>query len=260
MSIKYLRLLSDLHMEGTNFKLPPLDTDPETVLILAGDINVGVRALGLLQDVYYRFHHVIYVCGNHEYYRQNIVNVRDFLRGELEYLEITNVSVFDQPEIMDLDGVRFACGTLWTDMNKNDPLTHLAVRDGLYDFQLIRNGDKTFTTQDAYAIFQKTVEKFASWVDETTIVVTHHMPSEWCVHPRFKDSYHLNGGFRSDLDAFITRHQPRYWFHGHGHDSVNVQLGNTKIISNPRGYPRRLNNEIPVFENPMFNPTMLIEL
>lgn len=43
----------------------------------------------------------------------------------------------------------------------------------------------------------------------------------------------------------------RYWFHGHTHDSVRVNVGSTLVLCNPFGYaPRDL--------NPDFNESLMV--
>ena len=62
-----IRILSDLHLEFEAFSPPKLAVD---VVVLAGDIDVGVRAVpgaGAVSDS-----DVVYVLGNHEYYRQAV--------------------------------------------------------------------------------------------------------------------------------------------------------------------------------------------
>ena len=84
--------------------------------------------------------------------------------------------------------------------------------------------------------------KMLSYIDHVTrdpgsyIVVGHHCPSEQSVAPQYKGDL-LNGAFRSKLDDFIeARPQIRYWFHGHSHVPFNYWIGDTHVISNPRGY------------------------
>lgn len=254
--IRYLRILSDIHLEFQPFFLPKLDTDNETILVLAGDIGVGTSGVDLLEEVYQRFPHIVYVLGNHCYYGHDIGQVRGAIRFKLSELGIENVSVIDDAELIEIEGLKFACGTLWTSMNNNDPLTHNIVGNGLNDFVKIRNGNRRFTTEDAMEIFNETVLKFKEWIDSDTIVITHHMPSELCVSTQFKDSHHMNGGFRSNLHNLILETNPKLWIHGHGHNSVHTTIGDTKIIANPRGYPHyNLTNE-----NNEFDPKLLIEL
>ena len=60
-----LHILSDLHIEFGPFTLPNTDAD---VVILAGDIHVGTRGIEWATRAI-EGKEVIYVIGNHEYYR-----------------------------------------------------------------------------------------------------------------------------------------------------------------------------------------------
>jgi hypothetical protein len=47
----------------------------------------------------------------------------------------------------------------------------------------------------------------------------------------------MNGGYHSHLEYFIMDHpQIKTWVHGHMHDAVDYMIGETRILSNPRGY------------------------
>ena len=39
----------------------------------------------------------------------------------------------------------------------------------------------------------------------------------------------------------IEEKKPALWIHGHAHNSVDYTIGETRILSNPRGYSNRLN-------------------
>jgi hypothetical protein len=47
----------------------------------------------------------------------------------------------------------------------------------------------------------------------------------------------------------------RLWVHGHMHDSFDYVLGETRVVSNPRGYARNGVNE-----NARFDPNMVVEI
>ena len=70
-----IQIASDLHLEHLEWRfqnyrgVEPTDAD---VLVLAGDIANGARALELFQDWPCP---VIYVPGNHEYYGSSLVKV-----------------------------------------------------------------------------------------------------------------------------------------------------------------------------------------
>jgi hypothetical protein len=47
----------------------------------------------------------------------------------------------------------------------------------------------------------------------------------------------MNGGYSSDLSAFILDHpQIKLWTHGHTHEDFDYMIGSTRIVCNPRGY------------------------
>jgi len=86
-----LHILSDLHLEFAEFDLPKTDAD---VTIISGDLHVGERGLGwALENI--RNQEVIYVIGNHEYYRGAIPKLTDKLRMNSEG---TNIHILEKPE------------------------------------------------------------------------------------------------------------------------------------------------------------------
>ena len=47
----------------------------------------------------------------------------------------------------------------------------------------------------------------------------------------------LSRAYANDLEAFIRENTNiKYWFHGHIHEYNNYMIGETNIVSNPRGY------------------------
>ena len=47
----------------------------------------------------------------------------------------------------------------------------------------------------------------------------------------------LNGGYMTELSEFILDNpEIKLWTHGHTHSSHDYQIGNTRIVCNPRGY------------------------
>jgi predicted phosphodiesterase len=64
-----LAIYSDLHCQFETW-VPPLEAAYADVVILAGDIHIGIKGL-----IWAREHFkqpIIYVTGNHEYYRNKI--------------------------------------------------------------------------------------------------------------------------------------------------------------------------------------------
>ena len=65
----------------------------------------------------------------------------------------------------------------------------------------------------------------------------HHAPSPQSTHEMYAHDTIMNGGYRSDLENFI-QHQPNLvlWTHGHTHHPFDYQVGQCRVVCNPRGY------------------------
>ncbi|BBO88969.1 metallophosphoesterase [Desulfosarcina ovata] len=132
-----LHVLSDLHVEFGDFSVPDVDAD---VVVLAGDTHVGIRGLRWVLDQGIKIP-VIYVLGNHEFYRDKFPGLIDEMKKEVEG---TNVWVLEN-DMFEIGGFRFFGCTLWTDMALlGDPGVAMAVAgDRMNDYRLIRNS-KTY--------------------------------------------------------------------------------------------------------------------
>ena len=57
--------------------------------------------------------------------------------------------------------------------------------------------------------------------------------------------------YASNLDDMILDTQPDYWIHGHTHNPESYQIGVTKVLANPKGYPG---------DNPDFNKMKIFDV
>ena len=279
---------SDLHLEFGPIELTnPGDVD---VLILSGDICVErdvwewsenaaqldtmPRKTKMIHSFFQRcceqFKHVLYVVGNHEHYHGDFAQTIPELKRKLAYLP--NLRLLDK-EIFMLDDFMFVGGTLWTDMNKEDPLTMTHIRGCMNDYRMVKNSNRmmsrkvpvydepeydgairsqigmkrrdepsSFSPEDSVQDHRKFVDylrhviaESAPWV--TVIVVGHHAPSKASTHPRYADETIMNGAYSSDLSEFILDHpQIKLWTHGHTHEDFDYRIGSTRVVCNPRGY------------------------
>ena len=261
-------LCSDLHLEFQDIDLK--NTEGAEVLILSGDILVAedlhqhkhfdynpytpgaLADLGRRQASALRFReflkrcsnefpHVVYVAGNHEFYHGKWKASLDYLREECSVFP--NL-YFLEKDIKTIGEFTFVGCTLWTDMNKGDPLTLHAINDMMNDFKIIRNDEHGYTKlRPAHAMHrhQQSVGYIKSIVqgkhDEKFVVVGHHAPSKQSTHPKYTNDVLMNGGYSSDLSEFILDHpQIKLWTHGHTHDPFDYMIGTTRIVCNPRGY------------------------
>lgn len=272
-----IAICSDLHLEFGTIELSnPGNVD---VLILSGDICVaqdlmehdplGIVDFGkssryhkFFQECSARFPHVLYVAGNHEHYHGDFKDTIHNLKKRLGYLE--NLHVLDK-EVFELDDVVFVAGTLWTDMNKEDPMTMHMISKMMNDFRCVENSNRvvnyktfddnehsdkpTFRTRSARFSPEDAVEDHKKLLDYARVVydgmppwkrmvfVGHHTPSHTSCHPRYKGDREMNGGYHSDLSEFILdRPAIKLWTHGHTHEAFDYMIGECRIVCNPRGY------------------------
>jgi Icc-related predicted phosphoesterase len=85
---------------------------------------------------------------------------------------------------------------------------------------------------------------------EGDVVVTHHLPSERLISPKFRAN-DLNRFYVCPMDFTLERKNPKAWVFGHTHDSAKMKIGKTSMICNPYGY---YDQEV----NPKFNPSLTI--
>jgi predicted phosphohydrolase len=261
-----IRCFSDLHIEfwsATKLKdqlsivVPFLDTDKETVVVIAGDLGlfhhpeVWTKILSLLSK---RFKAIIYVAGNHEFYHNDWIDnfaIRKISLPKNVYL-LENQCVF-------VDDICFIGATLWSKFDLEDDMLIRHAERSINDFHCIKWKDgKRFTPEDSTRLFTLSSEYIFNKLKEVkdsvrkTVVVTHHGCSYKSVHPRFAGDL-LNSVFVSDLDEPIITNGPDIYVHGHVHNSFDYMLGNTRVITNPYGYKNR-------DENYEYNKELVIEI
>ena len=235
-----IALASDIHLEFGPISLK--NEESADVLVLSGDICVAKR-FEEIEEVFFeecskQFSNVIYIMGNHEHYGGDLRASKTILSVKLKRFE--NVFLLEK-ESKVIDDVTFVCGTLWTDMNRNDPSTLFHVKQVMNDFRTIRNGqNKVLTPEFVYEEHKNTLDYIHDATTDTTkkyVVIGHHAPSKLSVKPKYKDDVLTNGAYSSDLSEFILdRPQIKLWTHGHTHDEFDYTIGETRIVCNPRGY------------------------
>ncbi len=232
-----LHLISDLHNEFLRSRsVPPIAETDADLIVLAGDIDTGLRGLEWAADEAERLGKpVIYVTGNHEYYRYDIS-----LTAEMRTFAAQHASLhFLENDELVFDGVRFLGCTLWTDYRAvGDPvMAMLEVQERLSDHHVISNGEYLFLPKDALALHRESrawlEARLAQPFDGRTVVITHHAPSLLCKHPRFPMD-EFGTAFISDLPELVE--QADLWCFGHTHANLDTQLGKYRLVSNQRGY------------------------
>lgn len=247
-----IHLFSDLHREFGEADVATVDCD---CVVAAGDIGTKLHGLEWLRR---RFSEVpvIYVCGNHEFYGDQLPRVTEQLR---EQARDTNVH-FLENESVTINGVHFFGCTLWTDLALHgDWIVGAAeANDSMNDYRRIRNslrGYRRLSAGDTRALHLGSMaalrDFFASHDPKRSVVVTHHAPSIASIPEELRSEL-ISCAYASALDSFIEEHQPQAWVHGHVHCSRYYRIGRTRVVANPRAYP--------INPNPNFVPDLVLEV
>lgn len=269
-----IQLVSDLHLDVSGY----LDLPGGDVLILAGDIceaktlrqefhetKLSEREPGKF-PCYDFFHYVVpkykkvfMVMGNHEHYGGKFWKTKT----ELENLLPSNVTLLEnQHEIY--EGVLFVGATLWTDMNKSDPLTLATMANYMSDYKVItfqypqygtyhkmRPIDTVKMHIESKRYIEQTVQEHP---DMPVVVITHMGPTYESINEQYRNEPVSNGAYVSDLsDLILDNPNIKTWVHGHVHNPVDYTVGWCRVLCNPRGY-------LPWEANNGFNPSLTFEV
>jgi Icc-related predicted phosphoesterase len=239
-----LQIMSDLHLEFISDRwlefIESLDTRDVDVLVLPGDLCTPPMLEFAIPAICARYPEVVYVAGNHEYYRSSPEAVNDLLTLLAELFPNFH---WLQNGTKEIGGHRFAGTTLWF---RPDP-DNFAYEYAMNDFQLIKRFKPWVYEENERAL--AFLEEAAPQAD---VVVTHHLPSRKSIAPELKgDPY--NRFYLCDVDDLIRRAGPPLWVHGHTHVSIDAHVGDTRVICNPMGY-------VPYHPNPNFNEKFVVRL
>ena len=253
--------MSDLHLEFAGLS----DLPGGEVLILAGDI-LTVRHLAsnktdadsrsqrkrfekFFREEVSKYGRSLYVTGNHEPYSANIDEMDDILREFLVDCAPNTRLLANETEV--IDGIAFLGTPLWATCGVGNPVQEMAIGRGMNDFRLIRTNrpapeaaavrmvgnERLFSTRDANELHQDAVAWLRSELPkyDRCVVIGHHAPSLLsAAGDRIED---LDLAYCSNQHALIDANpQIIAWIHGHTHREERYQIGETKIIANPRGY------------------------
>lgn len=266
------QILSDLHIDSHDKQQLPLGKIPMTdadVILVAGDTANGDAGMLWLQGQSQRLGKpIITIAGNHEYFYQDVLSFDKVLQS---YDNLTGIDDVDSQSHQSYQGVRFLqCGsvdfgsvrilgcTFWTDYQyqRTDDTMHTAL-SFMRDYRCIYCGDDTlnlFTPQMSVMLHQqqrawlKQALKQAHDDGQTAIVMTHHSVSPLSVSDKYR-CLSSNAAFVSDMSAWMHMPwSPKLWVHGHTHEAFDYQLGNTRVVVNPRAYPGEVSSTSLVFD------------
>jgi len=217
-----LSVISDVHFDYGNVdeKLDIINKEiaENDHLVLAGDLTNGncKDKFEILSKINNR-EKVIAVIGNHDCWGITIKECEKFFRTMFPNTLLNSLLV--------INGVSIYGGTLWF------PRNPIALRIGKRwpDLRFVKNPDD---------IYEQNLAFINGFVHTTPdIVISHHLPSP-CSTPLKFTSAENNVFFVCNLEKEVLEYKPKLWIHGHTHDDFDYNLGNTRIVCNPYGYPQ----------------------
>ncbi len=227
-------IISDVHLEtwykGREdapfqiYKVTNCDT-----LVIAGDFGYpfntkgkqNQRFIDVLKKLKHIYQYILYVPGNHEYYNTQTLEQTDQM---LKKICFDTGVIFLQTDIWEhpVSKILFVGCTLWSTIKRQEA-THMN------DF------NRVFGMDFEACVFQH--ESHKSWLNNIldslshrhVLLVTHHLPSEQlmsCPH----------SGYASSSEFFIRSPPVIGWICGHVHKSIDAEINNIPIKSNPFDY------------------------
>jgi predicted phosphodiesterase len=232
-----IKVVSDHHFEfrrdpydeiALMKRMHPPEGEEADVCIIAGDLDVVAHGEidRLIALICRREKHVLYVPGNHDYYRIKFMADVDNRLMQIEGT-IENFHVLRSGQIHEFDGRRFLGDTMWTSNLEVLKRTAYMINDS------VMIGDIMERVEEKNILFLEFLEDHLQAGD---IVVSHHLPSERSTPTRFLSSP-LQAWFVCDVEQLIREKKPALWIHGHTHSYCDYQLGETRIFCNAVGYP-----------------------
>ncbi|WP_230660133.1 metallophosphoesterase [Psychrobacter sp. I-STPA10] len=253
-----IQILSDLHIDSYVRRNQPIGEIPATeadIIIVAGDTANGECGMSWLHQQAQRLQKPIFtVAGNHEYFDQDILDFDETLQQWDNFVDTPQCEDMRGVKLLqcssvDIADIRILGCTLWTDYQYQ--ATEDTIPSALHfmrDYKQISAGNEMFSP----AISTQIHAKHRQWLLQSLqqahtqgrecVVVTHHSVSPLSVSQKYAQ-LPSNAAFVSDLSAWMYADwAPKLWVHGHTHEAFDYQLGNTRVVVNPRAYPGEISS------------------
>lgn len=242
-----INFLSDIHLEFyekfVDFELIPcvkkvidsINSEQVNILLLAGDIGYPTDLIykEFLYFVSAFFDHVLLIKGNHEYYCE-IENekIDDLIQSVCEN---TNIIFLNNSSWCYNGKIRFLGTTLWSNINR---IGYRCLNDKEYCYDSLDEAIELHN--DSVKWLESSINQYSD-SDIPCIVLTHHLPSNECIHPKYQLWTDINTAFASDLE-YLMKKPIKAWFFGHTHLPCQARINGVYLACNPSGYPDELNS------------------
>lgn len=230
------QIISDLHIEiydnvpsVLSYVKPSAD-----ILIIAGDVgrvHKYEQIKEFLQELCKLYKLVIYVLGNHEYYK--VKRIRPKSMGEIykDLLKIKetipNLYILEKNSIIINDICIIGC-TMWSDPKIEIQPYKVPIYNITTD--MYRNMHISSVN------YIKKMMTFCERKKYKLVVVTHYCPSFSVVRKRQDDMY--ESLYCTNLEELLNSGKIHTWIHGHTHQNSDTMFGTTRLVSNQKGKPK----------------------
>lgn len=233
-----IRIYSDLHLEFGVRVPADLHWNKVDLVVLAGDIHMGVEGIRWAQTVF-SDQPVAYVLGNHEFYDHDFDQL---IEQAHQCAQGSNVTVLEN-QSLEVGGLRILGCSLWTDFRAMGAELESAAQSEaarwLNDYRLISHQARRLRpshTRDRCRASLAWLSQQIATATQPLLVVTHHVPTLATADPQHEGSL-LTPSFHSAVDELI-RPPVRMWVFGHTHFNADIERSGVRILSHQKGYPR----------------------
>lgn len=244
-----IRIMSDLHLDvNRNYPLQLPQKDRGIFTILAGDV-AGETDWGV-QWIKENCPYGVCVAGNHLVYNNYGLTVQALKKSLKEDFPESCTMRFLENDYVQIGDIIIVGATLYTNFKldgMNQTVGMKIAKRYMNDFRwgMYETDDgmvEDLKPEHYLKIFEESLAYIGKICednpDKKIIVVTHHAPSNQSISKRYfgDDS---NCCYASNLDKFIKDHSNiKAFIHGHVHNHFDYMIGNCRVLCNPRGYVR----------------------
>ena len=244
------QIASDLHIEKSELN-DTFDTTKYIVpsarnLILAGDIGTFYKygqLYNFISSLSTQFDTIIYVPGNHEYYRPRDKSYPRLSMHRIKNLAKSMMSKIRNLHILDNTTLRIGNftvvgSTLWSDSSIETyipkSLNNIVGLD-LPTYREMYNSSVSFLTKEISRCSER---------GERVIVVTHYSPSPTTIPNLMKLNLKNIINFYASNVEYLFGDPVVCWISGHIHYNFDFTMSGTKLVSNQKG---KLNDDVENF-------------
>lgn len=227
-------LISDMHVNHPQNKTPY--DKLEHLVIVAGDTSNGLEGLRFLEKLQNKGFHVLAVDGNHEHY-SNVSKGRTVPETTTRFRE-------SFPELVVIDDVVFVQRNGWYLVKEEYPWASY-MNDARFSGLSVGEVNE-LANQDF--LYIKNICTLSRDKGQKVVVTTHTAPCLDTLNPEFEGHFSNDWYYNPLMTPLLEEFSDTIlvWNHGHTHAYADKIVHGTRVVCNPRGYPRENPDWMPI--------------